>query len=229
MAKFDIPTFEIPTEAARPLYAAAGATDVVVGYVRDAFTDIQKQLAGLQKDVQTRVTSFELEPKTLRDQAVTVLATQIDTLSKDAKARREAIEARVAELQADAMGLPAKVQGFVAENAVTVNSAYADLAKRGETLVGRIRAQESTKATTAAAQTTAAKAKTTKTQATKATKSATTTAKKATKSAAKKTTSTAKKTSTAPKSSAKATTTAAKKTVSSAAAATTDAAAKIGD
>ena len=51
------------------------------------------------------------------------------------------------------------------ENVATVNSAYGDLAKRGETLVGRIRKQESTKATTSAAKTTTAKAKATKTQA----------------------------------------------------------------
>jgi heparin binding hemagglutinin HbhA len=184
--------FEIPTEAARPLYAAAGATDVVVGYVRAAVADVQKQFA----DVQTRLGGLDFEPTALR----------------------EVIEARVADLQ-----------GFVAENATTMNSAYADLAKRGETLVGRIRTQESTKATTTAAKTTTAKAKTTRTQATKAANKTTTAAKKSTKATAKKATSTAKKTSTAPKASAKATTTAAKKTASAAAAATTDAAAKVGD
>ena len=210
--------FEIPTEATRPLYVAAGATDVVVGYVRDAFADLQKQFADVQKDVQTRITSIDLEPKALRDQALIAVTTQIDALSKDAKARREAIEARVAELQAEAAGIPA-----------TVTATYADLAKRGEVLIGRIRTQESTKATATAAKTTSAKAKTTKTQATKSAKKTTTTAKKATKSTAKKTTSTAKKTSTAPKSSAKATTTAAKKTASSAASATVDAATKVGD
>ncbi len=222
MAKFDIPTIDLPIEATRPLYAGVGATDLVVGYVRDAVADFQKKLAEVQKDVQTRITSIDLEPKALRDQAVVVVSTQIDALSKDAKARREAIEARVAELQSE-------LQGFVAENVTTVNSAYADLAKRGETLVGRIRTQESTKATATAAKTTTAKAKTTKTQATTAAKKTATTAKKATKSTAKKTTSTAKKTSTAPKSSAKATVTAAKETVAAAAAATTDAAEKIGD
>jgi heparin binding hemagglutinin HbhA len=173
--------------------------------------DLQKRLAEVQKDVQTRISDLDLEPKTLRDQAVTVVTAQLDALSKDAQVRREAIEKRVAELQVDAAGIPA-----------TVNATYADLAKRGETLVGRMRTQESTQATAAAAQTTTAKAKTTKTQATKA-------AKKTTKSTTKKATSTAKKTSAAPRSSAKATTTAAKKTASSAAQATTDAAAKVGD
>jgi heparin binding hemagglutinin HbhA len=211
LPNLDLPAFELPAEVARPLYAGVGATDALVGYVRDAVADLQKRLAEVQKDVQTRISDLDLEPKTLRDQAVTVFTTQLDALSKDAQVRREAIEKLVAELQADAAGIPA-----------SVNATYADLAKRGETLVGRIRAQESTQATAAAAETTSAKAKTTKTQATKA-------AKKTTKSTTKKATSTAKKTSAAPKSSAKATTTSAKKTASSAARATTDGAAKVGD
>jgi hypothetical protein len=140
MPKFDLPTIDLPIEATRPLYAGVGATDIVVGYVREAVADLQKRLAEVQKDVQTRITSLDLEPKALRDQAIVVVSTQIDALSKDAKARREAIEARVAELQADALDLQA-----------SVNSAYADLAKRGETLVGRIRTQESTQAAAAAA------------------------------------------------------------------------------
>jgi len=203
MPKFEMPTFEIPAEAARPLYAGVGVTDVVVGYVRDAVADLQKI-----------VNELDLEPKTLRDQAVGAVVAQIDALSKDAKAGREAIEKRVAELQADASGLPA-----------TVTAVYTDLAKRGEVLVGRINRQESTQATKASASTTTAKAKTTKTQATKAAKKTTTAAKK-TATTAKKT---AKKSSTTPKSSAKATVTAAKKTAANAAEAVTDAAAKVGD
>jgi hypothetical protein len=195
--------FDIKTEARRPIYAGVGATDLAVGYVREYVADVQKRFAGVQKDVQTRVSSIELEPKALRDQAVTV------------------VSARVAELQADARALPTKVQSLVSENVTTVNETYVDLAKRGETLVERIRRQSSTKATVTSAKTTSAKAKTTKTQATKATK---TTAKKT----AKKASTTARKTSTAPRSSAKATTTAAKKTASGAAQATTDAAAKVG-
>ncbi len=209
MPKFEIPT--LPTEATRPLYAGVGATDLVVGYVRDAVADVQKRFADVQKDVQTRISAIDFEPKALRDQALVAVTTQIDALSKDAKARRAAIEARVTELQSDAAGLPA-----------TVTATYADLAKRGEVLVGRIRTQESTKQTVTAAKTTSAKAKTTKTQGTKA-------AKKTTKATTKKATSTAKKTSTPAKRSAKATGTAAKKTASAAASATTDAAAKVGD
>lgn len=210
--------FDIKTEATRPLYAGVGVTDLAVGFVREYVTDVQKRFVGVQKDVQTRIGSLDFEPKALRDQALTVVAVRVDALSKDAKARRTAIESRVAELQADAQAIPA-----------TVSGAYADLAKRGETLVERIRKQQSTQETVAAARTTTAKAKTTKTQATKAASSTTTTAKKSAKKTAKKASTTAKKTSTAPKSSAKATATAAKKTASSAATAATDAAEKVGN
>lgn len=207
-------TFDIKST----LYAGAGVADLAVEAVRDYVADVQKKLV----DVQKSVTEFDFEPKALRDQAVTVVNARVDALSKDAKARRTAIEARVAELQGEALTLPTKVQGFVDDNVATATSAYGDLAKRGEVLVARIRRQESTKATVSSAKTTTAKAKTTRTQATKATK---TTAKKTT-TAAKKT---AAKKATAPKSSAKATTTAAKKTATSAVKATTEAAAKVGD
>ena len=203
--------FDIRTEAARPLYAGVGVTDLAVELVREYVADVQKRLAGVQKDVQARFSDLELEPKALREQATTAVSARVDALSKDAKARRAAVEARVAELQA-----------ALNENVSSAGDTYVDLAKRGETLLARIRNQESTKATVRSAKTTTAKAKTTKTQATKATK---TTAKKT----AKKASTTAKKSSTAPKSSAKATTTAAKKTAANAAAAATDAAEKVGD
>jgi heparin binding hemagglutinin HbhA len=203
--------FDIKTEAARPLYAGVGVTDLAVAAVRDYVADVQKRLAGVQKDVQARITDLELEPKALRDQAVVVVGARVDALSKDARARRAAIEARVAELQADAKAIP-----------TTVTGTYAELAKRGETLVERIRKQQSTKDAQASAATTTAKVKTTTTQAKKA---GSTTAKKT----AKKASTTAKKSSAAPKSSAKATATAAKKTASSTAQAATDAAAKVGD
>jgi len=196
MAKFEIPAFDLPAEATRPLYAGVGATDLVVGYVRDAVSDLQK-----------RLDDFDFEPKTLRDQAVGVVFAQLDALSKDAKAGREAVEKRVAELQAEAAGIPA-----------TVTAVYTDLAKRGEVLVGRINRQQSTQDAKASASTTTAKAKTTKTQATKAAKKTTSTAKK-----------TAKKSAATPKSSAKATATAAKKAAVKTAEAATDAAAKVGD
>ena len=215
--------FDIKTEATRPIYATLGVTDLAVSAVREYVADVQKKFAGVQKDVTTRVadvqksvTTLDLEPKVLREQAVTVVNARVDALSKDAKARRTAIEARVAELQAEAKAYPAKVQSLLNDNVGTATGTYDELVKRGETLVGRIRRQESTKRTASSAKTTSAKAKTTTTQA---------------KKTAKKTTSTAKKTAkkSPAKSSAKATATAAKTTAGNAADAATDAAAKVGD
>ena len=214
--------FDIKTEATRPLYAGVGVTDLAVEFVREYVTDVQKRFADAQKDVQARVNKLDLEPKALRKQAVTVFNERVEALTKDAKARRAAIETRVEELRADAKEIPTRVQHLIDENVETVNETYTDLAKRGETLVERIRHQQSTKKTVTSARTTSAKAKTTKTQATKATK---TTAKKT----AKKASTTARKSSTAPKSSAKATVTAAKTTVANGRHAASDAASKVGD
>lgn len=208
MAKFDITTLEIPAPVAKPLYAGVGATDLVVEYVRETVADVQKKFSGVQKNVKS---------------------IDVDTVTKEAKARRAAVEARVAALQNDAKTQADKVSKLVDENVATVTDAYTDLAKRGESLVTRIRKQESTKATVASAKTTAAKAKTTKTQAAKATTSTAKTTKTATKSAAKKSTTAAKKTSAPVKSSAKATTTTAATTATKAVDATTDAAAKVGN
>ncbi|QZY28772.1 hypothetical protein [Nocardioides coralli] len=204
MATFDIKT------ASKPFYAGVGVTDLAVELVRDYVTEAQKRFA----DVQKNVSKIELEPRALRDQATTVVNSRVDAISKDAKARRAAIEKRITELQGEALELPAKV-----------GDVYGDLVVRGEGLVTRVRKQESTKRTASNAKTTTTKAKTTGTQAKKASKS---TAKSA-KSTAKKTTSTAKKSSSPAQSSAKATATAAKKTAESAAEAATDAAAKVGD
>ena len=191
MAKFDI-----KTRATKPLYAGVGVTDLAVGAIREYVSETQKRLADVQKNAR--------QPQALRDQAVT----RVDALAQDARARRAAMEKRVAELQADATA--------------TVTGAYDDLVSRGEGLVTRIRRQKSSQDTAASARTTTTKAKTVRTQAATATKST-----------ARKTTRTAKRTAaqkSAPaKSSAKATTTAAKQTVANAAQATTDAAAKVGD
>lgn len=214
--------FDIKTEATRPLYAGVGVTDLAVERVREYVADVQKRFTEAQKDVQARVKDFDFEPGALRKQTVTFVNERVEAITKDAKARRAAIEARVEELQADAKEIPGRLQHLFDENIESVNETYADLAKRGETLVERIRRQQSTKKTVTSAKTTSAKAKTTKTQTAKATK---TTAKKT----AKKASTTARKSSTAPKSSAKATTTAAKKTAANAADAVADAASKVGD
>ena len=180
-AKFDIKTLELPAVAAKPLYAGVGATDLAVEYVREYVADVQKRFAGVQKNVK----GFDFEPKALREQTVTT------------------VNSRVSELRSDALAQVEKVQTRVNENVATVTDTYGDLAKRGETLVARIRKQEATQAAAASAETTTAKAKTTTTQAKKTVK----------KSAG----------------SAKATRTSAKKTASNAAKATSDGASKVGD
>ena len=195
-AKFDIKT--VQTQA---LEAAVGATDLAVGVVRSSVADLQKRLA----DVQKNVGSFEPQA---------FVSTSVESLTKDAKARRAAIEKLVAALQAEALAVPTRVQG-------TATDTYADLVKRGEILVGRIRRQPSTEATVKSAETTVTKAKTTKTQGAKAAKKTTT--------AAKRSTTATKKRTAATRSSAKATTTSARKTASSAASAVVDAAEKVGD
>jgi chromosome segregation ATPase len=154
-------------------------------------------------DFQKRIADFDFEPQALRDRAAKLVAARVEALSEEAQDRRAAIEARVAELQ----------------------ERYDELVTRGETLVERIRKQESSQAAAKAAGTASAKAKTTSTQAGKASK---TTAAKA-KSAAKSTSSTAKSEAARPKSSAKATGTAARKAAANGAQATVDGAKKVGD
>jgi hypothetical protein len=226
MAKAKTKTrFDIRTEATKPLFAGVGVTDLAVEIVRDFVTETQTRLAGVQKTATS--------PKALRQQAVTVVGSGVDALSKGSKAYRAAIEARVAELQAEAKGYPAKVSTLVDDNVSSAADAFTDLVERGESLVGRIRRQQSTKATVTSAKTTVSKARTTNTQARKTSSAATKTAK----TAVKKATTTAKQTNTKPatqkaaatKSSAKATVTTARKTADSAVKAVSDAAQKIGD
>src|SRR5690606_20272267 len=123
-----------------------GATDLAVEKVRDLFDDVQERFATVQKDVNARVADVsKTEPKVYRDKAVKAFNERVEAVQKDVEARRKAVEARVAELQTEAKGYPAKVQNLVDDNVASANSAYADLVKRGESLVKRIRNQQSTK------------------------------------------------------------------------------------
>lgn len=209
MAKFDL-----KSEATRGLYAGAGVADLAVVAVKEYVSATTRRIEDVQKGVQSTVS--KLAPSALRDQAVTVVSTRVEAISEDAKARRAAVEARVAELQE----LPTTVQTRVNENLVNANETYVDLAKHGAAVVAKLRNSSEYKETVKDAKTATAKAKTTATQARKTG----TTAKKAAEKAqrdVKKTTTTARKTvakKAAPaKSSAKATTTTAKKTVAAAA------------
>jgi hypothetical protein len=218
-ARFDIPT-QLPVAVARPVYAGVGATDRVVEAVRGAVADVQKRVQAVQHDVSKTVSGLDYQPQALREQATRAVTTSVDTLNKDAQARRKVVEQRLAAFQSDARTLPVRLQKLVDEQVAGALETYDELVRRGETLVGRIRRQPATREAGASAQTTTAKARTTKTQASKTARTT-----------AKKTTSTAKKTArkSPAKSSAKATATSAKKAASKTAQATTDAAKKVGD
>ena len=192
--KFDI-TAQIPEAATRPLYAGVGVTDRVVEAVRDYVAEMQKRVTEVQKSV----ADFQVETLT-------------KNFGKDAQVRRAHVEKRVTDLRAEALALPTKLQKLVDEQVATAGDTYEELVKRGESLVGRIRRQPSTKAAVSSAKTTSAKAKTTRTQASK-------TASTAKKSASR---TTAKARKSPARSSAKATRTSAEHTV-------TNAAAKVGD
>lgn len=203
-AKFDFKSIEVPALAQKPLYAGVGAGDLAVTAVLEYVSDVQKKITGFQKDAQKTVA--DLDAKSVRSAA---------------KARRTAIEARVAELQAEALSLPTKVQTVVNDNVATVAGTYGDLAKRGEAVV-RGTKLPSTATVEVKVNTTVPKAKKAPVRKPAVTKAATaaktTVTKKATaakKSAPAKSTATktapAKKTATATKSTSKPTTTVAAK------------------
>jgi heparin binding hemagglutinin HbhA len=130
----DMTKFDLKTEATKGLHAGVGAADLAFETVKEYVAEAQKRFEGYQKDaqkafgsaqksVQKSVKDFEFQPQALRSQATTVLNARVEVLSKDAKARRTAIEKRVADLQGDA------------------TETYEGLAKRGETVVKRFRKQ----------------------------------------------------------------------------------------
>jgi heparin binding hemagglutinin HbhA len=142
-AKFDITEFDFKGEAQKGLHAGVGAADLafvtVKEYVTEAQKKAQKRFEAAQKDAQKAFTSaqksvkgFEFQPKALRSQATTVVSSRVDELSKDAKARRTAVEKRVATLQSEA-------QKLVTGNVESATSTYEQLAKRGEKVVKRLR------------------------------------------------------------------------------------------
>jgi len=128
MPKLDIVAFDIKGEAQRGLHAYVGAADLAIEAVKEYVGEAQKRLNGYQKDAQKAlntaqksVKDLDFQPNALRSQATTVFTTRVEELSKDAKARRTAIEKRVVELQGDA------------------TDTYEDLVKRGEKVVKRLR------------------------------------------------------------------------------------------
>lgn len=137
--------FDIVSEATRPLYAGVGATERAVEAVREYVADVQKRFVDVQKSVTETVTrtvgELDLQPQALREQALTTVTAGVEALSKDARERRAAIEARVSELQAEAQAKVLGVIGVLGDREA-LGSVYADLARRGEVVVNRIRQSE---------------------------------------------------------------------------------------
>lgn len=144
MTKFDLTTIELPEAAAKPIYAGVGATDLAVEKVREVATSMQTKVTAkvteVQQDVTTRVSGVQKSVKGLElPEPKNLQAKAVDTVT----ARRAKVEAKVGELQADAVALPGKVQTGVKtrvdENVATFASTYAELSKRGEAIVTRLR------------------------------------------------------------------------------------------
>ena len=201
-------------DATRPLFAIVGAGDFAVEVART-----------YAADVQTRFKKVELQPKALREQALTLVVTGMDALSKDAREAQARFETRVAAFQTEALALPDRVEAYVNETVADLSDGFGDLAARGKTLLTRIRRQQATQDAATAAGNTVAQAKTARTQTTKSASKTAGTAKRA----AGTTRKAASKTGAAAARNAKATKTSTRKTASAAATATTDAAAKVGD
>jgi len=191
---------QLKRDATRPLYAGVGVVDLAVELARTTATDVS-----------TRISKVDLEPKALRDQARTVVVSRVDGITEEAKA------------------LPTKVESFVNETVADASETYGDLAVRGKKLVKRIRRQQATQDTKAAAKTTVAKVKTTRTQSAKSAKSSTTAAKSSAQNTARTSTTAAKNTAATANRNVKATRTSATKTASAAARATSAAASKVGN
>jgi hypothetical protein len=118
----------IKSQAVKPLYAVAGATELAYQYATGYATEAQKSVSKLERD-----------PKALQSQAVGALNARLDELTKDAKKAQSAFEARVAELQKDAQALPGKLQAEIDDAVTEFVATYTELVDRGEKIVALIR------------------------------------------------------------------------------------------
>ena len=190
MAKTQFNVEQFKTEAVKPLFAVAGATELAVelarGYATEAqkvtqvgFTGVQTRVA----DVQTRVQRADFDTRSLQAQA----RARVEELRSEAKEAQARFEARLAELQKDARDFPAKFETRLNDALDELNATYADLATRGEKFVAAIR-KDGVKAVTSVkpAARKAKKAPATKTAAGKTTAKKTTARKAPAKKAAPK-------------------------------------------
>lgn len=135
MAKTQLNVETIKTEAVRPLYAVAGATDLAVEVARGYATGAQTRFAGVQK----KASSTDFEPRNLQKHAITLVQNRVDELAKDAKQAQARFEKQLVELQDQAKGLPAQVQARVNDALKDINGTYDGLTVRGEKFVAAVR------------------------------------------------------------------------------------------
>jgi len=188
MPKTQFNVEQLKSEAVKPLFAVAGATELAVDFARGYASEAQKSAQGRIDAAQARVTKVDFrDTKTLQAQAREALNARVEELTKDAKEAQARFEVRVAELQKDAKDFPAKVQKQLEDAVKELADTYADLAARGEKFVAAIR-KEGVKAVTAKPVTRAAKKAPAKKAAAKKAPAKKTTAKRAPakKAAAKK-------------------------------------------
>ena len=151
MANTTFSVDQIKTQAVKPLYAVAGATELAYEFASGYTTVAQKTAQERLNEVQKSISKLDRDPKALQGQAVSVINARLDELSKDAKKAQSRFEARVTELQKDAQALPGKLQTEIDDAVTELAQHYADLVDRGEKLVAAIR-KDGVKAVTARAQ-----------------------------------------------------------------------------
>jgi hypothetical protein len=151
MAKTQFNVEQFKTEAVKPLFAVAGATELAVelarGYATEAQQATQKRFDEVQArvtDVQSRVQKVDFDTKSLQAQA----KTRVEQLQADAKDAQARFEARITELQKDAKDFPAKFEARLNDALEELNSTYAELQARGEKFVAAVR-KDGIKAVTA--------------------------------------------------------------------------------
>jgi hypothetical protein len=130
---------QLKSEAVKPFYAVAGATEIAVAHARGYANEAQKNAEKRIKDVQGRVTKVERDPKALQDKAVTLVNARIEDLQSQARAAQTKFDARLKELQKDAREFPNRVEAQLNEAIEELNETYADLASRGEKFVAALR------------------------------------------------------------------------------------------
>jgi chromosome segregation ATPase len=150
-----LPAVKLPeldlVEAKKPAFAAVGVVDATVEQVKDLPADAKKVQEKLQARFEARTTQFNAQLKTVPAQLKTVPA-QLKALPTQVKGLRTELEGRVSKAQSDATKL------------------YAELAVRGEKLVGQIRRQPATESALAEGKAAVKKAQSATTSAKKATK-----------------------------------------------------------